>query len=118
MAHLIKFITHPKEEITEKLRGMLNPGLRSNSPGAGSTRKLVPSESVVMSEINKCRTHVEFAKLSRIHKDTHDGEFPLALMKLCASREIKEDNMTVFVDYMDKLLPRANHCSLPMLRDR
>jgi hypothetical protein len=63
-----------------------------------------------MSEINKCRTYV----IGRIHeavfeyKDTHEGEFPpLDLWKLCASREIKEDNMTVFVDYMDKLLPRA-----------
>jgi hypothetical protein len=41
------------------------------------------------------------------YKDTHEGEFPPALWLLCKSRNQEEDNMTVFVDYMDKLLPRA-----------
>jgi hypothetical protein len=111
----IKFITHTsqKEEITEKLRGMLNlEAHEGNSPAAQAAREnwCRIYESVVMSEINKCRTYV----IGRIreavfeYKDTHKGEFPpLDLWKLCASREIKEDNMTVFVDYMDKLLPRA-----------
>jgi hypothetical protein len=110
----IKFITHTckKGEITEKLRGMLNLRLmKVTHPRAGSTRNWCRIyESVVMSR----NQQMSYLRHRRIHeavfeyKDTHEGEFPpLDLWKLCASREIKEDNMTVFVDYMDKLLPRA-----------
>jgi hypothetical protein len=56
-----------------------------------------------MTEINKCRTYVigEFAKLSS-NTRTPIGEFSTGLMEVVCKSRNQEDNMTVFVDYMDK----------------
>jgi hypothetical protein len=92
----IKFITHTsKRERLRRNLGMLNLRLMKVTHPAQAAREnwCRIYESVVMSEINKCRTYV----IGRIHeavfeyKDTHEGEFPpLDLWKLCASREIRK----------------------------
>jgi hypothetical protein len=65
----IKFITHTSKrgEITEKLRHVEPEAHEGNSPAQAARENWCRIyESVVMSEINKCRTYVigEFMKLS------------------------------------------------------